>query len=85
MAVDCIYNPALLSALVETIDWAADAGTQVLVVMELRQEDVVREFLTLWLARRWVIKRVVGLLGERYVIWVGCKEARAGAQKVTEC
>ncbi|KZP30518.1 hypothetical protein FIBSPDRAFT_725793 [Athelia psychrophila] len=80
LAVDCIYNPALLPALVDTLDWVADsgAGTQALVVMELRQEDVVREFLALWLARGWEVRRVEGLLGGRYVVWVGCKEARAG-------
>ncbi|KZP30558.1 hypothetical protein FIBSPDRAFT_945911 [Athelia psychrophila] len=72
-ALDCIYNPALLPALVDTLDWVADsgAGTQALVVMELRQEDVVREFLALWLARGWEVRRVEGLLGARYVIWVG--------------
>jgi hypothetical protein len=74
LAVDCIYNPALLPALVETIDFLTTPGkTVVLVVVELRQEDVVREFLELWLAKRgWEIWRVAsGLLGSRYAVWTG--------------
>jgi len=76
LAVDCIYNPSLLPPLVETIDFLASPGkTAVLVVIELRQEDVVREFLELWIAKgKWEIWRVGdGFLGSRYVIWMGWK------------
>lgn len=76
LAVDCIYNPSLLPALVETIDFLTTPGkTAVLIVMELRQEDVVREFLTLWLAKGgWGIRRVASaFIGVRYAVWVGWK------------
>jgi hypothetical protein len=76
LAVDCIYNPSLLPALVETIDFLATPGkTAVLVIIELRQEDVVREYLELWIAKGgWEIWRVGGgLLGSRYAIWMGWK------------
>lgn len=75
-AVDCIYNPSLLSALVDTIDAVSTAGrTWVLVVAELRQEDVLREFLDLWLKHsgRWEITRVEGLLDVHFVVWAGRK------------
>jgi len=76
LAVDCIYNPSLLPALVETIDFLTTPGkTAVLVVMELRQEDVVREFLEHWIAKGgWEIRRVgSGFMGTRYAVWVGWK------------
>lgn len=76
-AVDCIYNPSLLPALVDAIDGVSTAGrTWVFVVAELRQEDVLREFLDLWLkmaSGRWEITRVEGLLGMHFVVWVGRK------------
>ena len=50
LVVDCIYHPSLLPALVETIDYLSIPDrTTVLVVVELRAEDVIREFLELWL------------------------------------
>jgi len=76
LAVDCIYNPSLLPALVETIDFlTTPEKTAVLIVMELRQEDVVREFLGLWLAKGgWEIRRVASaFIGVRYAVWVGWK------------
>jgi len=76
LAVDCIYNPSLLPALVETIDFLTTPGkTAVLIVIELRQEDVVREFLELWIAKGgWEIWRVRGeFLSSRYAVWVGWK------------
>lgn len=77
-AIDCIYNPSLLPALVDTIDTVSTAGqTWVFVVAELRQEDVLREFLDLWLKRatsgRWEITRVEGLLNVHFVVWAGRK------------
>ncbi|KAF4594049.1 hypothetical protein EYR40_008847 [Pleurotus pulmonarius] len=64
LIVDCIYNPSLLPALVSTIDTLAiPERTVALVVVELRAEDVIREFLTLWLALdSWVIRRREGFL-----------------------
>lgn len=76
LAVDCIYNPSLLPALVETIDYLTTPGkTAVLIVMELRQEDVVREFLELWIAKGgWEIRRVASaFMGARYAVWMGWK------------
>jgi len=76
-AVDCIYNPSLLPALVDVIDAISTAGrTWVLVVVELRQEDVLREFLDLWLKQasgRWEITRVEGMLDLHFVVWAGRK------------
>lgn len=77
-AIDCIYNPSLLPALVTTIDAVSTAGrTWVVVVAELRQEDVPREFLDLWLKQdssgKWRITRLEGLLDAHFVVWVGLK------------
>ena len=80
LAVDCIYNPSLLPALVETIDFlATPEKTAVLVIIELRQEDVVREFLELWIAKSgWEIWRVGDrFLGTRYAVWMGWKTSQA--------
>jgi hypothetical protein len=75
LVVDCIYHPSLLPSLVETIDCLATPRmTTVLVVVELRAEDVVREFLEMWIGREgWEVWRVEGLLSMPYVGWVGRK------------
>ena len=50
LVVDCIYHPSLLPPLLTTIDYLTVADrTAVVVVVELRAEDVIREFLQLWL------------------------------------
>ena len=80
LIVDCIYNPSLLPALVETIDFLATAGkTAVLVIIELRQEDVVREFLELWIVKGgWEIWRIGSeFMGLRYAVWMGWKACQA--------
>jgi hypothetical protein len=71
LIVDCIYHPSLLPALVETIETVSTAGkTWALVIVELRQEDVVREFLERWLNKgTWRLFRVDGLLDLPYVAW----------------
>ncbi|KAI6044367.1 hypothetical protein EDC04DRAFT_2877704 [Pisolithus marmoratus] len=73
LVVDCIYHPSLLRPLVETIETLSHPGrTWVFVVVELRQEDVIREFLNLWLtAGDWVITRIDGFLDENYAVWAG--------------
>ncbi|KAH7885801.1 putative methyltransferase-domain-containing protein, partial [Phlebopus sp. FC_14] len=77
LVVDCIYHPSLLPALVETIDTVSTPGrTWVVVVAELRQEDVLREFLELWLKHNggaWQITRIEGLLDRHYGVWAGQK------------
>ncbi|KAH7922600.1 hypothetical protein BV22DRAFT_1016990 [Leucogyrophana mollusca] len=75
LVVDCIYHPSLLPALVETIDVVSTcATTWVLVVVELRQEDVVREFLDLWLRKgEWTLWRLDNILGLHYGVWAGQK------------
>ena len=75
LVVDCIYHPSLLPALVETIDTVSTAGkTWALVIVELRQEDVLREFLESWLNKgSWGLFRMDGLLDLPYVIWAGQK------------
>lgn len=77
LIVDCIYHPSLLPALVETIEAVSTAGkTWALVIVELRQEDVVREFLERWLNKgTWQLFRVDGLLDLPYVAWACQKYA----------
>ncbi|KAG5352135.1 hypothetical protein C0989_003603 [Termitomyces sp. Mn162] len=78
LAVDCIYHPLLLPPLLETINYLAiPERTAVLVVVELRAEDVIREFLALWLSHSgWEIWRVGGsLLHKPYVMWLGWRIA----------
>lgn len=77
LVVDCIYHPSLLPALLSTIDYIATPGlTTVLVVVELRAEDVVREFLERWLhldeGQSWSIWSSEILEGP-YAVWIGYK------------
>ncbi|KAF7370628.1 hypothetical protein MSAN_00695800 [Mycena sanguinolenta] len=62
LVVDCIYHPSLLPPLLATIEHVSTPGTTaVLVMMELRAEDVMREFLAGWLALgggAWEIWRI---------------------------
>ncbi|KAJ3730005.1 putative methyltransferase-domain-containing protein [Lentinula guzmanii] len=79
LIVDCIYHPSLIPPLLATIDYMTIPDvTTVLVVVELRAEDVIREFLSCWLnVPAWEIWRIGN--GERdimkrpYAIWVGIK------------
>lgn len=78
LVVDCIYHPSLLPALLTTIDYLTVPGrTAIVVVVELRAEDVVREFLQEWLEKvevaDWEIWSVCGLLDSTYAVWVGWK------------
>lgn len=75
LAVDCVYHPNLVGPLVEAIQYLTTPGkTTVVVVVELRAEDAVREFLEAWMRRdpRWRIWS----LGEQrldsaYAMWMG--------------
>ena len=76
LAVDCIYHPSLLSSLVTTIDYLSIPGkTTVLIISELRAEDVMREFMETWLSKPgWEIWRIPNeVLGKHYAIWMGRK------------
>ena len=76
LAVDCLYHPFLIPSFVSTIDYLATPGrTAVLIVAELRAEDVLREFLERWLAQpSWEIWRIPNdNIGKHYVIWLGWK------------
>lgn len=82
LVVDCIYHPSLLPALVETIDYLATPElTAVLVVVELRAEDVIREFLELWLNASgrgsWEIWHVNEVMEGPYAAWIGWKTSVA--------
>ncbi|KAH9894755.1 putative methyltransferase-domain-containing protein [Cubamyces lactineus] len=82
LVVDCIYHPSLIPPLLSTIDYLAVPGrTAVVVVVELRAEDVVREFLQGWLdlspAGEWEIWSVSGFLKGPYAIWIGWKHTSA--------
>ncbi|RPD63637.1 hypothetical protein L227DRAFT_591622 [Lentinus tigrinus ALCF2SS1-6] len=79
----CFYHPSLLPALLTTIDHLTVPGrTAVIVVVELRAEDVIREFLQRWLDKaedgRWEIWSVGGLIEGPYALWVGWKDALSG-------
>ncbi|EPQ56723.1 hypothetical protein GLOTRDRAFT_105536 [Gloeophyllum trabeum ATCC 11539] len=76
LLVDCIYNPSLLLPLVETLDYISGHATTVVVVSELRAEDVVRSFLELWTTRPgWKLWRTGNsVLGMPYVVWLGTKQ-----------
>lgn len=76
LVVDCIYHPSLLSSLVTTIDYLSMPGkTTVLIISELRAEDVMREFMETWLGKPgWEIWRIPNeVLGKHYAIWMGHK------------
>lgn len=78
LVVDCIYHPSLLPALLTTIDYLTIPDkTVVVVAVELRAEDVVREFLQRWLDMaaegRWEMWSVNGLMDGPYAVWVGWK------------
>ncbi|KAJ7281572.1 hypothetical protein C8J57DRAFT_1500266 [Mycena rebaudengoi] len=83
LLVDCIYHPALLAPLLSTVDYVSSPNsTVVLVAMELRAEDVTREFLERWLLLgdgEWDIWRVSDAYreqlaaGKPYVVWAGMK------------
>ncbi|KAI5895105.1 uncharacterized protein SCHCODRAFT_02496605 [Schizophyllum commune H4-8] len=81
LAVDCIYHPSLVGPLVSTINhFAKPDKSTVVVVSELRAEDVLRGFLEAWLdGARWEVWHAgdgtdgPGLLGVPYVTWVGRK------------
>ncbi|KAG7093507.1 hypothetical protein E1B28_007182 [Marasmius oreades] len=80
LIVDCIYHPSLLPSLLETINFLIVPGrTTILVVVELRAPDVVREFLQLWIAMSdWEVWRVADngkLLGRPYAMWAGMKRS----------
>ncbi|CAE6426011.1 unnamed protein product [Rhizoctonia solani] len=81
LCVDCIYNTALVRPLVRVL---ATFDAPILVVIELRDEDVVREFLEEWLAWRphassgpstgfQVWRLADHLLSSRFVAWIGWK------------
>jgi hypothetical protein len=78
LAVDCLYNEALVIPFLHTIAYHAGHSTAVLAVSELRSSDVMLSFVSEWLALEqgsWEIWRV-GALGPvfdggRNVIWVG--------------
>ncbi|KAG7580170.1 hypothetical protein FFLO_00141 [Filobasidium floriforme] len=81
LAIDCIYNEALIKPLVATFDrYTMRRKTLVWVVIELRSSDVVTAFLEEWLSHDgWTIYR----LGEEamgpkmargFVGWIGWRE-----------
>ncbi|PWN23651.1 hypothetical protein BCV69DRAFT_309531 [Microstroma glucosiphilum] len=81
MAVDCIFNPSLFDPLLDTIDlFTLKAHTVVLLLVELRSAEAMREFMEGWLKRDggwrvWSVdvEQMKGM-EKGYVIWVGWKE-----------
>lgn len=78
LIVDCIYNPSLVPALLSTIDYVTTPEqTAVLVIVELRSADVIREFLEAWLTLSqgaWEVSSIRGALDGPYAVWVGWKK-----------
>jgi protein N-lysine methyltransferase METTL21D len=76
LAVDCIYHPALIRPLLTTLTaLATPQHTVAVVVVELRAEDVLREFLQEWIALGWCVWSVgEDLLGARWGMWVAWRE-----------
>ncbi|KAH7335274.1 putative methyltransferase-domain-containing protein [Rhizoctonia solani] len=83
LCVDCIYNTALVRPLVRVL---GTLDAPILVVIELRDEDVVREFLNEWLEWRphtgnkvseyggfQVWRLADHLLSPRFAAWLGWK------------
>ena len=61
IAVDTLYNTALVPPFLATLEEFSQEGTAVLVVCELRDEDVIRVFLEGWLSLgSWEVWRVGG-------------------------
>ncbi|PFH51026.1 hypothetical protein AMATHDRAFT_3417 [Amanita thiersii Skay4041] len=78
LVIDCIYHPSLLPPLVTAIHHLAIPDhTLVFILVELRAEDVIREFLRLWLATPgWRIWRMGGgVFDAPYIAWVGQRSA----------
>ncbi|CAE6341931.1 hypothetical protein RSOLAG22IIIB_02754 [Rhizoctonia solani] len=84
LCIDCIYNTALVRPLVRVL---GTFDAPILVVIELRDEDVVREFLREWLEWRPHIGGKISeeggfqvwrladhLFSPRFVAWLGWKE-----------
>lgn len=66
----------------DEVNKTAIIGIPVLIVVELRADDVIREFLFLWLEAGWTVWRVgewiddnfeVRTMGKAYTMWVGWK------------
>lgn len=76
LVVDCVYHPALVPPLLTTLTaLATPQRTAAVVVVELRAEDVLREFLQEWIALGWRVWSVgEELLGARWGMWVGWRE-----------
>ncbi|KAH8981740.1 putative methyltransferase-domain-containing protein [Lactarius akahatsu] len=76
LVVDCVYHPALVRPLLTTLTaLATPQHTAAVVVVELRAEDVLREFLQEWIALGWRVWSVgEDLLGARWGMWVGWRE-----------
>uniref|UniRef100_A0A8H7XTF8 Uncharacterized protein n=1 Tax=Psilocybe cubensis TaxID=181762 RepID=A0A8H7XTF8_PSICU len=76
LVVDCIYHPSLIPPFLATVDYLSTPGrTAVLIVSELRAEDVMREFLDKWLCMPgWEIWRIPNEeIGKHYAIFLGWK------------
>jgi predicted nicotinamide N-methyase len=80
LATDCIFNPSLFPAFLDTLTlFATPRMTGVLVVCELRQSDMLHDFISAWLTHkgRWSIctLEATKVLGPRLsrgsVVWLG--------------
>lgn len=74
LVIDCIYNPSLVDPLLAVINHFAIYGKEkalVLVVLELRAEEVSKLFLSRWMdSGQWEIWSL-GVLGTRFAVWIG--------------
>lgn len=84
LVIDCIYHPSLVAPLIDTLtSLAVPHYTSVIVVAELRAEDVMTEFIEGWVSRDgwrvWNVggEQTDGIMGPRYGIWVGWRESHS--------
>ncbi|GJJ09363.1 hypothetical protein Clacol_003585 [Clathrus columnatus] len=76
LVVDCVYNPSLIPPLLSVINHFASPETDekkalVLVIIELRAEEVTRLFLSHWIdSGKWEIWSL-RVLDARFAVWLG--------------
>lgn len=82
LLVDGIYHPSLLPAFISTLNALCTPGqTTVLILVELRSEETIREFLQMWLddPSQWEIWRISAqTIGPPYAMWAGWKPVKVG-------
>jgi hypothetical protein len=75
IAADCIYHPSLIKPLIDTMNALSSSQAFVLVLAQLREVEVLREFVGEWINSGWEIWRIehngTSVLGPGFVAWMG--------------